>query len=51
MFSKLKKLVRDNINNSKICSLTTNITNSLTKITSSNLYNFFVHSFSKLRGS
>ncbi len=49
MFSKLKKIVRDSVNNNKLCSLTSNIINALKCITTNNLSNFFSHSFSKLR--
>ncbi len=49
MFSKLKKLVRDNTNNHNLSSLTFNIVSSLNKITPHNLNNFFNYAFSKLR--
>jgi transposase len=49
MFSKLKKLVRDCNNNSNFDTLTTNIINCMKNITSQNLFNFFKHSFEKLR--
>ena len=49
VFSKLKKLVRDCINNNKLCTLTSNIIISLKHISKNNLHNFFNYSFSKLR--
>ncbi len=47
-FFKIKKLVKDCINNTLIRSLITNIINSL-KITTSDLTNFFNYSISKLK--
>jgi hypothetical protein len=51
MFSKLKKLVKDCLNNNKLCTLSSNVTNSLKHMTKSNLCNFFNYSFSKLRNN
>jgi transposase len=49
VFSKLKKLVKDYINNTIINSLIINITSSLKKITTTDLINFFNYSISKLK--
>lgn len=49
MFSKLKKIVRDSVNNNSLICLKNNIINALKFITSTNLTNFFNYSFSKLR--
>ena len=48
MFSKLKKLVKDNKNNSNLGSLTLNITNAMDKITSQNLHKFFLYIHKKI---
>ena len=49
MFSKLKKLVKDYTDNNKIKILELNIIDSLIKITSKDLNNFFNYSLNNLR--
>lgn len=48
MFSKLKKLVKEFNNNFELNYLTNNIISSFNHITSSNLFNYFKHSFNIL---
>ncbi len=51
MFSKIKKNIKDYNNNNTTNILKSNIISSLKKITSTDLNNFFNHSFNKLRNN